>query len=459
MNLLALFSLIFLVGFTAFYIVLFKGTIYDPRNSWWSLLFYKELFFVLFPVFLVSLYGADNIPIFFIARAGVEVYTAIIVYATLLIFILSFKFFVKALKISSYLASNRPPFPSGSSVHIICIHLACFGLLVFVFFYWLGYRHALITSLTEGSSLLAVRLRNAYFSSVPSQIAHILPLIGCLLSISSGILYSQGRKPALVYLAIALFLLSARGDKAPALYGLIVFTFSFLKPPRLVYSKIKVQVKLIFSFALLCISIWYLVSLQIPELDPKKFYDYLFRRVALGNMAGLYETVQLINDGHSFDQGFAWHAVPFARFFASYTDYSKYLMMFTEGYAFTEMGVKNTYFAAEAYAMGGWALLVLSPVIVAFSVAFTLKILTSLFVGMYGVYGYCFVVPITLNYFGLTGGFASFPLFKGLILLCCYILVLTISFKFTVKIVGAMFFSSKYRSGRRRHNDFRLPLS
>ena len=75
---------------------------------------------------------------------------------------------------------------------------------------------------------------------------------------------------------------------------------------------------------------------------------------------------------------FYWHMFPGARLFVDYVDYQKVLMMVTEGYGYSEMGVKNSYFIAEAYAMGGFCVNVLSPIIVAFSTALGLIILIDL---------------------------------------------------------------------------------
>ena len=109
---------------------------------------------------------------------------------------------------------------------------------------------------------------------------------------------------------------------------------------------------------------------------------------------------------------------PGARLFVDYVDYQKVLMMVTEGYGYSEMGVKNSYFIAEAYAMGGFALMFLSPIIVAFSTALGLIILIDL---LKRIVGKELCRPIaTLLYLktqSITGGFSHFPLLKGLILI------------------------------------------
>ena len=91
-------------------------------------------------------------------------------------------------------------------------------------------------------------------------------------------------------------------------------------------------------------------------------------------------------------------------------------MMYTEGYRFDEMGVKNSFFISEAYGIGGWALLMASPFIVAtnfiLGIKFFFLFLKKIFDESVAI---VFAFPIFILTANLTSGFSSFPLFKGLI--------------------------------------------
>ena len=144
----------------------------------------------------------------------------------------------------------------------------------------------------------------------------------------------------------------------------------------------------------------------------------------------MYETLALAKQGYLPDSNFYWHMIPLARFFVDYIDYQKYLMMITEGYEFTEMGVKNTYFVAEAYAIGGIWLAVLSPVIVGFASSLGLHLLMKIFKSAIGSELAIVAVPIYFLTHDITGGFSSFQLLKGFLLLTVHLGVLWVWWRF-----------------------------
>jgi len=167
---------------------------------------------------------------------------------------------------------------------------------------------------------------------------------------------------------------------------------------------------------------------QWPSFE--EFGAYLVNRLGIGQMAGMYETMALAKQGYFLTSNFYWHIIPFARFFVDYIDYHKHLMMITEGYEFTEMGVKNTYFVAEAYAIGGIWLAVLSPIIVGFASSLGLHLLMKMFKSAIGSELAIVAVPIYLLTHNITGGFSSFPLLKGLLLLTVHLGVLWVWWRF-----------------------------
>ena len=74
-------------------------------------------------------------------------------------------------------------------------------------------------------------------------------------------------------------------------------------------------------------------------------------------------------------------------------------------------------FISEAYGIGGWSLLVLSPFIMGLSYVLGIKIM---FIYMKLFFNrniaVIFSLPMYITSSSITGGFSSFPFFKGLIL-------------------------------------------
>jgi hypothetical protein len=175
--------------------------------------------------------------------------------------------------------------------------------------------------------------------------------------------------------------------------------------------------KLIITFALIFIvgiSILYVVvSFQIPNLNFVNFWIYLYNRLGIGQMEGVYETFSLdeIPEGRYY-----LHMIPFASLFTHYTNFQKILMMVTEGYDYASMGVKNSLFIAEAYAIGGWGLTLISPIIVGITYGLGLFVF---FKGLKFLFGddvaRVYFLPLYLLTHQLTGGFSGFPLLKRVI--------------------------------------------
>ena len=93
-------------------------------------------------------------------------------------------------------------------------------------------------------------------------------------------------------------------------------------------------------------------------------------------------------------------------------------MLYTEGSDIDGSGVKNSLFIAEAYAMGGWFFLIVSPVLMAIGFHIRMLMLNK-------TLSYAFSVPVA-TFFStpllfltgcLTGDFSSFALHKGTVLL------------------------------------------
>jgi len=405
----------------------FKQTVLDvtsPKMNPWPLLWYFDIALVLIPLVIVSSFGVESIPVLFKSVSGTETGIAVVVIVTLIAYIVSLSLFLRLFQFHGRLP-QRNTIAIKSRLRKVVLSLSLLGLLLIGSFYLLGYKHAFVTTIVRREPLLQIRLANQYSSRVPSQVQSILWVVGYLLAACGGYLGTLDEEHSLVALGISLFVLAAPGDKAPPIWGLLIWLLArgFLMPRKL----ISIRSFVYFSVLILCaLSIVYIVvSMQMNELTLPQFFRYLVNRLGVGQMAGVYETFGLARNGMLPKGDFYWHMFPGARMFVDYTDYQKVLMMVTEGYGYSEMGVKNTYFIAEAYAIGGVPLLLASPVIVAFSTALGLAIL-KLLLGQIVGREVCGPVA-TLLYFktqSITGGFSHFPLQKGLILISAYLLII-----------------------------------
>ena len=411
------------------YLVL-KRTVLDVRfaqRNPWGLLWYLSIASVLIPLILVSYLGIDKIKVFYIAYPGLELPVTEITLVTLGTYILSLGIFLRLFGLSYRRWVMDSPLNSKwlyKKLTNICFALSLFNIFMLGIFYFFGYKHAFLTSVIEGTPLLKVRLMNKYSSQVPSQVASLVFTAGYLLAIFSGYVGRYSIARSVVYLTIALLTLTAPGNKAPLVIGILLWIFAqgALLPRYLFSLKLFIGLMLIIFIGLGLAYLGY--YLQAPQSSFGDFEVYLVNRLGVGQMAGMYETLALATQGYLSESNFYWHMIPFASFFVDYIDYQKYLMMISEGYEFAEMGVKNTYFVAEAYAMGGIWLAALSPVIVAFASSLSLYCLMKMFKSAVGSELAIVAVPIYFLTHDITGGFSSFPLLKGLLLLTLHLGVL-----------------------------------
>lgn len=421
-------SVIGLIAVPLIAYVFLKGTLFDIthlQHNPWPLLWYYELMLILIPLVIVSAIGTDRVPIFFMTEPGTEGIISVLVIVTLIMYIttLSISLRLFGLYNRRKKIGISTEVPNEKLVFALCL----IGIILIASFYILGYKHAFLTSILEGRRLLEVRLANKYESRVPSQIQSVLWVIGYLLAALAGYLGKTNLKKSLFYLMVALLILSTPGDKAPPVWGLIIWMLAqgMLMPRRLFSLK-----SLLYFLTIVCLvfgAVYFIMSLQSPGLTVNGYIVYLVNRLGIGQMAGVYETFGLEKSGSLPEGEFYWHMFPGARLFVSYIDYQKVLMMVTEGYGYSEMGVKNTYFIAEAYAIGGFPLMFLSPIIVALSTALGLIVLVDL---LRRIVGKELATPIAMMlYFktqALTGGFSHFPLLKGIILIVGQLLIIWI---------------------------------
>ncbi|NPA72563.1 MAG: hypothetical protein GXO35_07010, partial [Gammaproteobacteria bacterium] len=197
-----------------------RGTILDirfPAQNPWPLFWYLELALILVPLNLISFLGLDNVQAIFVKDESVILSVNLWTLSSLLILSITLAFLMQLLGLKLDVIRIPKEFSNSliKKLNIFSLSLTLFGIMLLLAFYNLGYKHAFLSALIEGKSLLHVRLFNKYFSKVPSQLASLLPLIGYLLAATSGYLSRIKFTKGLIYFLVALIFLSADGGKAP----------------------------------------------------------------------------------------------------------------------------------------------------------------------------------------------------------------------------------------------------
>ncbi len=425
------FSIIVIIG--AIYIM--KGTVMDitrPRENPWPLFWYIQLLLVLIPVVVISIVGIEQIQasgtrVLNGAVPNAESTIAGIVLGTITIYVLSLSVFLRLLRLRNLRDEIVFIKKQRSKIIYYGWGLTTLAIALFAMFYIVGFRHAFITSLLGSESLLRVRLHNAYDVGIPVQIIPSLFWVGYLLSIFSGFTFRLKSKiRSVLFFTVAVFIVSAPGNKAPVVISILLwFMAARIKMPRALLSPRSIFIAGA-TLLLFGILIYGLFKWQYPNADIAAYPKYVLNRIGVGQMGGTYVTFGYAYSGNFPEGEYYWALIPGASLInPEYINYQKALMMISEGYEFNKIGVKNTYFISEAYAIGGWWLVWLSPVIVAFSTAIGLKLYMILFRSFF----FAAVAPqlaliLYLSTHDITGGFAAFPLLKGAIVQGTILLIL-----------------------------------
>ncbi|CAM3609792.1 O-antigen polymerase [Arcobacter aquimarinus] len=385
------------------------------NGSVWSLLIYRELLFIYLPLLLLNYYGISKFSeIILFAKDKDIFWISLVSLVSIFLFLLTLAIFSKVLLPSIDLEYKQSAIKNRELVIFVntFVFLGLFLLVFSIFF--LNYKHALIESIISDSSILQIRLSNTHNSYLPSQIQYLIVMSYVVASIYSGILLVLKKYLKLIiYLSISLLLASAAGDKAPLIFSIMLFFISYTYIKGINISFSKVFFTLLVYLPIIYMLLFFIVSLQISELTIEKLNIFLVERLGVGQMAGVFETLSI----PKLEGEFYLHCIPFASLFNNYIPYDKALMLFTESYNFEQMGVKNSMFISEAYGIGGWSLLVLSPFIMGLSYVLGIKVM---FIYMKLFFNrniaVIFSLPMYITSSSITGGFSSFPFFKGLIL-------------------------------------------
>lgn len=430
-------SLVSLSLFLLFTPIFMKNTPFELGRDGkyvWAFIFYKEMVLIILPVLLLMFHSVDEFESLRVTKQEDVARISFYICSTLCVLHLFLSFFYRLLthKLSiGFYPSNLVI--SERKHYLFALSTIFSGLFLFIFSsIFLNYKHAFIYSFI-GEELITVRLANVYASSLPTQLAFLISFSWWIAAIFSGyLLYKKSVSFFILIFVIGLILASAPGDKAPVIQYIMLFVMSYIFFYQIKYSISKLILFIIIYGVLLIFIVYQVVAIQIPGLTLQDFIIYIVERLGVGQMAGVYETLS----SEFFVEGSWWHMIPFSHFFVDYPIFSKELMLFTEDYDFDRIGVKNSFFIAEAFGMGGYVLMLFSPIIV--SLAYVIKIIIvfsilRLFFSL--VVAQIYTLPVVFLSSNLTGDLSSFVFQKSLILI-----ILALIIVYGVKLFISLFF-------------------
>lgn len=416
--------MIFIVSivFSVFYYFMLKGTIFGlsfRNNTFGGFLLAREIFLlIILGVVLFNVLGVDATNrVFFMNEESIRLTEFYIFYALFV-----FVFFIGLLSktfFKKYLVVRRNNFYDNSSFGVQKLLSSSFVSLVFLscFFYILGMKHAFLSSFFMGGELMSYRLYNAYGTSVPNVLKSLYGFLVVVYAVSIGISSSYLKIKSIIFYIFFLFLFASfLGAKAPVVSSLILFFLAYVSVSDFsLKQKIKFS---IISFCFVLIVLFLVVKAQFGSVDIYRFINIIYLRLGTGQIQGAYEQFAL----KLRDFEYIWHALPLSEMLTNVPRFNKELMMNTYGAdlnSYSDTGVMNSFFIGEAFAIGGIALVLASPVIVAFNyilIYFVSFKLFSKYFNMSVSKSRLYIQLIIPSYVVLTGDFTGF-LFGKLIIM------------------------------------------
>ena len=399
-----------------------------------GILIIKEIYlYVVLGVFLFEIMGVSAFTTFFVTDESAKQTGLIIFYAISLLF-LSIGFFSKFV-FKKYLVINSIDFSNkitNININLLLFILAAMIFLLLIIFNFFNLRHAFLTSILSGESLINVRLANRY-SGIPTVLISFYNFLVLIFIVLIGY-YRSSLSRLMVFLSVLLLLLftSFFGGKAPILDAFIIYTVSTLNKSTNLRFNIRLVSKILVLIAASVVALFYIVKIQYPDLELNSFFQYLIGRIGIGQIHGVYEQFVLqLNDS-----SYIYHTIPFANFFMDYNVFNKDLMMNTWGMyrsSAEETGVMNSLFIGEALAIGGYLLVFLSPVIVAFNYCFL-----AFFVVFFFHKFFSFPINdskklgglIVVSFILFTGDITGLLLFKSFFMLAIFLMLVFLGYRF-----------------------------
>lgn len=408
-----------------FYLVLLRRTVFGfsvtSVNYTGFYIFYSLVVHVLPSSILLNMFSIERFWVAFkVEQESVLWITCLILWAVFtFIFCL---YIISRLSVSYFKLYDIVTHQNQNTLFFVnIIILFCFAL---IYILWLckGVGHSFLLSFLSGESISLYRHKISLINFARYSkhfFTFITPFVTII--VASGQI-TESRLKQCLYLLCILFIASWGGAKGPFINILIMFFISkslFLrKKIGLRYFVILVSFSILVSFM-----IYKIVIFQYPALKSfSHFLDYFCQRVFVAQMIGVYEQFNL----WLHNSLYIFHGVPFASFFTDFPQFHKDLMLISEDRIDpNSIGIKNTLFIAEAYAMGGWPLLTASPFIMALNLSISyvwMVFLLNRLSFMDFEFSKRVVALALFSYVGITGGFSDLIFFKTTVMLTIFLL-------------------------------------
>lgn len=406
----------------AFYFYFMKNTVFGislSKGVYPGFFFFWDYFVFIIPsCILLNVYPIEHFWVSFKVNQELVFWISVLVLITYLIFLFVI-FMVSCASKKNFFYDEPVLTYRNEEGYRLFVYYTVLVTLLLIFIVWiiLGIGHTFTLSVFFDVNVSEHRyaLQRERFTSF---LRHYFTIISPFLAALIASPLFKNRVVTRVFLLFSVFFIASWGGAK----GSIIMVFLVYFVAWATFKKLKLSLKstvlfVFFVFTLTLIT-YKIVVTQYPKLtDFYLFFDYLYQRIFVAQMIGVYEQFSL----HIMNSFYFFHGVPFASFFIDFPVFHKDLMMITEDRIDpSNIGIKNTYFIAEAYAMGGW--LFILPAVIIYAVNFALSYLMMLFaLNKFLVNNPPFnkiIVSIFLfSYLSVTGGFSDLMLFKIMIML------------------------------------------
>ncbi len=415
--LLLLLSLLYLKGLgkTVF------GVDFGRANYLGFFVFYDLVIYIIPSIILLNTIPIENFWVAFKVKQVSVWWISLLAISSMFLFYLTLIFISKTSNKYFMLGDLQKTFNNNGRL-FVRLSLLVSVLAIILIWVFIGVGHSFTLSFMDEVSISTLRSEITANKSVKA-LKHLFIFISPFLTAIVGSnLYDKHKFERYIMLLLILFVASWGGSKGPLLSVLIVYFVT-----KATFNKMKISLKVVFKFLLLIFVLLYLtyrvVLFQYPQMvDASLFFNYFSQRVFVAQMIGTYEQFNLF----IHDLKYIWHGVPFASSFIDFPIFHKDLMLISEDRIDpSSIGIKNTLFISEAYGMGGWFLLFLSPFWIA--VTFSLNYRWMLFVANKFIFKNLefskrIVAIAIFSYVSVTGGFSDLMFFKITIMMTLLLL-------------------------------------
>lgn len=410
-----------LILLTLFYFYFLKDSVFGVNlaraNYHGFFIFYSFFTYIFISSIILNIFPIGDFWVAFKVTQDSVFTTSVLILALYFVFLVTL--FLMSIFLRKYFRSENKVVIKRPFQYVKFVRYSVLFCFVLMLVAWLGFGQGHSFSLALGQETSVSTIRSEIAGKGALKFVKYFYIIVCplLFSILFTPIYND-RKYEKILLSLAVIFISAwGGSKSPILSLLLIGVVVHMTANSIritIYSFVKVVIGVL----ILLLLTHQIVLFQYSHMENfTVFLDYFSQRVFVAQIIGVYEQFSIFLQ----DDLYFLHGVPFASFFIDYPIFQKDLMMVTEDRGDpSTIGIKNTFFIAEAYAMGGVWLLMLSPIIM--GVNFSIS-----FVVIYKVFNFLFpnndyinklVCSVFLfSYVDITGGFSDLMLFKLLIML------------------------------------------